>query len=133
VSTTRQTGWTSWTRFAAVFLIVSGIFSVVEGIVGLISPDAYFVVAHGRLFLFDISGWGWWTLILGILLIIIGVFLYIGTLWARAAAVIIAALSAIVQLLLIPAQPWWSMVVIAVDLLIIFAIAAHGRDQRSDS
>jgi hypothetical protein len=114
-------------------LIVSGMFSVVEGIVGLISPDAYFVVAHGRLFLFDISGWGWWTLVLGILLIIIGVFLYIGTVWARAAALILATLSAIVQLLLIPAQPWWSMVVIAVDLLIIFAIAAHSPNQRSDS
>ena len=130
MSTVKETGWAGWARFGAVLLIIAGMFSVLQGVVGLLAPDAYFVVAHGELFLFDISGWGWWTLIIGILLVIVGVFLYIGAFWARTVGIVIAALSALVQLLLIPAQPWWSMIIIAVDLLIIYAISMHGRELR---
>src|ERR1700712_1266341 len=120
MATVEETGWASWARFAAVIAIVSGMFSILQGVVGLLAPDTYFVATQGKLFLFDISGWGWWTLVVGILLIIVGVCLYIGAFWARAAGIILAALSACVQLLLIPAQPWWSMIIIAVDLLIIY-------------
>ena len=130
MATVEETGWASWARFAAVIAIVSGMFSILQGVVGLLAPDTYFVATQGKLFLFDISGWGWWTLVVGILLIIVGVCLYIGAFWARTVGIVIVALSALVQLLLIPAQPWWSMIIIALDLLIIYAISMHGRELR---
>ena len=129
MSTVRtQSGWTGWVAFAAVMLVVSGIFSVVQALVALIGPNAYYVVANGSLFLFDVTGWGWWNLVIGLLLILTGWALFSGATWARVVAVIIAVLSALGQLLLIPAQPWWSLVVIAVDILVIYAITAHGRE-----
>ena len=45
-------------------------------------------------------------------------------------AIILAALSAVVQLLLVPAQPWWSLIVIAIDVLVIYALTAHGKELR---
>jgi hypothetical protein len=54
-----------------------------------------------------------------------------GATWARAVAVVLAALSAIGQLFLIPAQPWWSVIIIAIDVLIIYAVTAHGREVRA--
>ncbi|MFF1633835.1 hypothetical protein [Leifsonia sp. NPDC058248] len=129
-STVQRTGWIGWIRFAAVMLLLNGIFSVIQGIVAIFAPDPYYVVTKGQLFLFDISGWGWWTLITGILLIVTGGMLFTGTGWARVVAVILVILSAIGQLLLIPAQPWWASINIGIDILIIYAITAHGRELR---
>lgn len=128
-----KTGWVGWARFAAVILIISGIFSGIQGLVALIGPNTYYVVSGGDLFLFDVAGWGWWNLILGVALLLTGLALFTGALWARVVAVVIAVLSAVVQLLLVPAQPWWSFIVIAMDVLIIYAVVAHGEELRNES
>ena len=127
------TGWVGWARFAAVILIISGIFSGIQGLVALIGPNTYYVVANGGLFLFDVAGWGWWNVILGVALLLTGLALFTGAMWARVVAVVIAALSAVVQLLLVPAQPWWSFIVIAMDVLIIYAVIAHGSELQNES
>ena len=132
MSTPKTTGWTGWVVFAGVILLTSGIFSVVQALVALIGPDAYYVVAGGSLFLFDVAGWGWWNLIIGALLIIVGVALFAGQTWARVVAVVLAILSAVGQLLLIAAQPWWSLIIISIDVLIIYALIVHGRELRED-
>jgi hypothetical protein len=132
MSTAKTTGWTGWVVFAGVILLTSGIFSVVQALVALIGPDAYYVVAGGSLFLFDVAGWGWWNLIIGALMIIVGLALFAGQTWARIVAVVLAILSAVGQLLLIPAQPWWSLIIIAIDVLIIYALIVHGREMREE-
>ena len=131
--TSTTTGWVGWARFAAVILIISGIFSGIQGLVALIGPNTYYVVSGGDLFLFDVAGWGWGKLILGVALLLTGLALFTGALWARVVAVVIAVLSAVVQLLLVPAQPWWSFIVIAMDVLIIYAVVAHGEELRNES
>ena len=83
-----------------------------------------------RLFVFDVAGWGWWNLLIGLGLIATGLALFAGQTWARVVAIILAALSAVVQLLLVPAQPWWSIIVIAIDVLVIYALTAHGKELR---
>jgi len=128
MSTVKTTGWTGWVVFAGVILMVSGIFSAVQGLVALIGPSTYYVVTEESLWLFDVTGWGWWNLIIGLLLVLIAVALLAGQTWARVIAVILVILSAVGQLLLIPAQPWWSLIVIAVDVLIIYALIVHGRE-----
>ena len=72
MSTVTRTGWVGWGIFAGVILLVSGFFSVIQGIVALVGPDTYFVVAGGSLFLLDLQGWGWWTIIIGVLLVLTG-------------------------------------------------------------
>ena len=128
MSTVRETGWAGWVRFGAIILLVSGLFSAIQGLVALIGPNTYYAVANGSLFLFDVNGWGWWNLIIGVLLVLTGLALFTGATWARVLGVILAIISAIVQLMLVPAQPWWSFIVIAMDMLIIYAIIAHGEE-----
>jgi hypothetical protein len=127
-----STGWTGWVRFAGVILLVNGIFSGLQGLVALIGPDTYYAVARGTLFLFDAEGWGWWNLVIGVFLVITALALFSGATWARVVAVVLAVLSAVVQLLLVPAQPWWSFIVIAIDVLIIYALIAHGDELRTE-
>jgi hypothetical protein len=130
-SNVQPTGWVGWGRFAAIVLVVSGIFSVVQGIVALAAPDTYFVVTQKGLAIFNVNGWGWWTMIVGILLVLIGGALFTGATWARVLAVVIAIVSAVGQLFLIPAQPWWALIIIAVDVLVIYAVTVHGRELKS--
>lgn len=127
-----STGWTGWVRFAGVILIINGVFSGLQGLVAILGPDTYYLATPGSLFIFDAKGWGWWNLVLGVLLILTAVALFSGAMWARVAGVVIAGVSAVVQLMLIPAQPWWSVIVIAMDVLIIYAIIAHGEELKAE-
>ncbi|MCS5718396.1 hypothetical protein N1027_09625 [Herbiconiux sp. CPCC 205763] len=127
----KVTGWVGWALFAGVILIVSGFFGVIQGLAALIGPDTYYAVGGGSLLLFDVQGWGWWTLIIGVLMVLTGAALFTGQTWARVVAIILAVISALVQMFLLPAQPWWAVLVIAIDVLIIYALTAHGRELRA--
>lgn len=131
MSTSQTTGWVGWGRFAGVILFLSGAFGVVQGLVGLFSPDAYFVITAGQLFMFDVQGWAWWNIIIGALLILTAGGLVAGQMWARVVAIILASLSAIGQLFLLPVQPFWAIVIIAVDVLVIYALTVHGRELKN--
>jgi hypothetical protein len=128
---TGTTGWVGWGWFAAIVLLVAGIFDALYGLVAIFGPDsAYFTTPRGSLLLFDVSGWGWWHFIIGIVLILVAIALFAGATWARVIAVILAILNAIGQLFLLPVQPWWSLIVIVLDVLVIYALTVHGRELR---
>ena len=126
-----STGWTGWVRFAGVILIINGVFSGLLGLVALSGPDTYYLATPGALSIFDARGWGWWNFALGVFLILTSLALISGASWARVAAVVVAGVSAVVQVMLIPAQTWWSFIVIAIDVLIIYAVIAHGDGLRT--
>jgi hypothetical protein len=130
MSTERSSGWVGVGVFAGVVILMSGLFSAFQGLVALIGPNAYYAVARGSLFVFDVNGWGWWNLIIGIVFVLVGIALLTGAGWARIVAIILAILSAIGQLFLIPVQPWWAVIVIAIDVLIVYALTAHGNELR---
>ncbi|MCC3291166.1 hypothetical protein [Arthrobacter sp. zg-Y1110] len=123
-------GWTNWIRFAGVILLVNGIFSVVVALAALVGSNTYYAVVEGDLLLFDTTGWGWWNMVLGIFLIATAFGLFASATWAQVVGVVLAVLSAVVQLLLVPVQPWWSLIVISIDVLIIYALVAHGHEHR---
>lgn len=122
--------WSGWVQFAGVILLLNGIFSVIQGLAAIIGPSTYFTVVDGDLFLLDVSGWGWFNLILGALLVAAAFGLFAGASWARITAVVLAVISSIIQMLLIPAQPWWALIVIAINITIIYALVARGAEIR---
>jgi hypothetical protein len=123
------TGWTGWGVFAAVMLMLAGAFDLLYGLAALIGPEsAYFVQTSGSLILFDVEAWGWWHIIAGALLIVAGVFLYRGATWARVVAIVLVSINALGQLSLLPVQPWWSLIILAIDFAVIYALTVHGRE-----
>jgi len=70
-----------------IILLLSGVFSLIQGFVALVGSNYYYAVENGTLFLFDLTGWGWWNLIIGALLVLTGIFLFTGATWARVVAV----------------------------------------------
>ncbi len=121
-----------WAIFAGVVLIMAGIFDALKGLAAIIGPDsAYFLGPAGNLFLFDVAGWGWWHLIIGLLLVLVGVFVLRGATWARTIAIILVVLNAVGQLALLPVAPWWSLILIALDVLIVYALIVHGKELKA--
>jgi hypothetical protein len=121
------TGWVGFIVFAGIMLIVVGSFNVIYGLVALFR-DNVFVPTRGGLLVFDVTAWGWITLILGGLQFVVGLALFSGNILARVMGVILASLNAIAQLGFLTAQPVWSTIIIAVDVLIIYALTVHGRE-----
>jgi hypothetical protein len=116
-----------WALFAAIMLMIAGMFQIIAGIVALLEDDFY-VVTEKWVFEADVTTWGWIHLIAGALLILVGVGILSGNIVARTIGVIVAGLSAIANFAFIPYYPLWSILVIAVDVAIIWALTAHGRD-----
>ncbi|MFF4412566.1 hypothetical protein ACFYY8_08545 [Streptosporangium sp. NPDC001559] len=124
---TRMTGWIGWIWFAGVVMIVDGFFNAISGLYAIFNNDLY-VQIRDKLLVLNLTGWGWVHLILGILLVAVGITLLMGQEWARMAAIVLVAINAITQMAWLAANPWWSIVVIAVDVVILYALIVHGRE-----
>lgn len=125
----RRSAWTGWIRFAGAIMVLLGLYNVIEGLVALFN-DKYYVVGPHGLLLLDLTGWGWAHLIIGALAVAAGVSLFSGAAWARVAAVILATINALAQLTFLSAYPVWATVVIALDVVVIWAVIVHGDEAR---
>ena len=112
--------------FAGVVMIVGGAFQALEGLAGIVR-DKWLVVLPTYIYAFDLTAWGVIHLLVGLALLVIGVFLLRGATWARVAGMIAAVVSAILNFVWLPFSPWWALLVIAVDFLIIWALASDLR------
>jgi hypothetical protein len=128
---TESTGWTGWVIFAAVMMLLVGTMQVIEALTALFRHSYYAVNNNDLLLRWNYTAWGWVHLIIGGLLICAGFALFSGRMWARVLGVTMAGLSALANLVFIAAYPWWSVTVIAIDVLVIYAITAHGRELRA--
>jgi hypothetical protein len=117
-----------WVTFAGVLLMINGVLSVIYGIAA-IGNSRFFV--HGTHYIVsNLKTWGWITLIVGILQVLAAGSLWAGGLYGRIFGIGAASLSAIAALLSIPAYPFWSLAIFALDLVIIHQIATRGTEGR---
>jgi hypothetical protein len=122
------TGWTGWIAFASVMMILLGTFQAIQGLVAIFDDGYYGVTSSGLVVNVDYTAWGWTHLLLGVLIVLSGIGVMAGNMAARIVGVLLAGLSAIANLLFIEAYPIWSIIVITVDVLVIFALTVHGRE-----
>ncbi|MFI1253193.1 hypothetical protein ACH4U6_05195 [Streptomyces netropsis] len=119
------------TNLAAALMIFGGVMAIFEGI-SAIAKDNLFVVTRHYVFEFSLAGWGWAHLILGIVLLVAGGAVIRGALWARFFGVTVAGLGAVANFLWLPYYPLWALVLIAVNILVIWALCT-GRQREADA
>ena len=123
-------GWAvGFILFAAIMMIMVGVFQAIQGLIAIFENEFY-VATRNYLFQFDATTWGWIHLIVGVLVAFAGWGLLSGRTWARVVALTLAVLSALANFLFIPYYPFWSLLLITLDVLVIWARAAHGGDLR---
>ena len=124
----QTTGWAvGFILFAAIMMVMTGFFQVLAGLVAIFENEFY-VATREYLFQFDATTWGWIHLLVGLLVAFAGWGLLSGRTWARVVAITLAVLSAVANFLFIPYYPFWSLLIITLDIFVIWAIAAHGRE-----
>ena len=122
-----RTGWSSWAMFAGFMMILVGIFQQIQGLVAIFNDDWYLVSNRGLVLSIDYSAWGWIHLVLGLLIATAGVAVINGK-TCRILGCLLALVSAVANLMFIAAYPAWSIIVIALDVLVIYALAMHGGE-----
>ncbi|MEU4353220.1 DUF7144 family membrane protein [Streptomyces virginiae] len=117
------------TVLAAVLMIFGGAMAFFEGIAAVASDDLFVVTRH-YLFEFSLTGWGWVHIILGIVLVAAGcAVLATGALWARYLGITVAGLGAFANFLWLPYYPLWALVLIAVNILVVWALCTGAHHE----
>jgi hypothetical protein len=126
---TTTSGWgVGFVVFAGVMMIMLGVFHVLEGLTAVLKDQFFVSTPSNYLITIDVTGWGWIHLIGGAVVAVAGFFVFSGAVWARTIGVILAVLSAFANFLFIPYYPFWSLLMLAVDIFVIWALVAHGRE-----
>jgi hypothetical protein len=124
----RESRWASgMTVFAALLMVVSGVWHALAGLAAVVHDEVY-ASTPAYTYSFDLTGWGWIHLLLGILVVVAGFAVLRGQSWARLVGIFLACLGLIVNFLFIPHYPIWSLLIIALDVGIIWALSTYRRD-----
>ncbi len=110
--------------FASALLLVVGCFNLIYGIAAIANSHVFVANAH---FVFaNQRAWGWITLIFAVLQLLAGIGVMAGNQLARWFAVAVVGLNAIDQMLFLPAYPFWSLIIIAMDVVALYGLCAYG-------
>jgi hypothetical protein len=113
--------------FAAILLLVIGLFNVIYGIAAIANSHVF--VANAHYVIGDLRAWGWTTLILAILQLVASGGIMMGNQLARWFAVAVLVLNAIDMMLFLPAYPFWALIIIAADVVALYGLCAYaGRE-----
>jgi len=121
-----------WVAFSGIMLFMAGLFGAIDGLVAIIHDEVYFV-GDDQVILMDISAWGWVHLLVGIGVLATGLSILNGQSWAFVVGIIVAVFHATTQLMFITVFPWWSIAIIAIDVLVIYGLVVHGEKAMSAS
>jgi hypothetical protein len=118
--------------FAGVLMMMSGSFSVFQGLAAVIEEE-FFVLERDYAFDLDVTTWGWINVVTGVIVFVAGFLVFTGNIIARIIAIIVAMASVVTNFFVIPYFPIWAILIIALDIGIIWALTTHGRDFALDS
>ena len=113
---------------AAVIMVTVGIIQFFQGIAA-VAENEVFVTGLNYVYKFDLTTWGWIHIVLGVLVAAVGLALFTGAGWARVTAIVIAAVSILANFLWLPYYPWWSVLIIALDVVVIWALSTWQPDR----
>lgn len=118
-----------WILFAGIMILIAGILNIIYGIAAI--DNSKFFAGHTEFIISSLKTWGWIILILGILEVLAAFSIWAGGAFGAVFGIFAASLSAIGALLSLPAYPFWSLAIFAVDILVIYGLAAYGARGRS--
>lgn len=123
------TGWVGWIFFAGTMMVIGGTLNAIYGFIAVFNDD-WVVFQERSAVLLDLSGWGWVHVVIGLVLVLAGIGVFTGNVVARTVGVGVAALALIANFLWLPVYPVWSITVMVIAALVIWALTAHGRELR---
>jgi hypothetical protein len=118
-----RTAWSGMVVFAATIMVLVGGFTFIDGLVSLFNAGYYGSATH--LLLGNFQSWGWWNLAVGVILVAAGFSLFTGAPWARIVGILLAAVNALSQLVFLAVFPFWALIVIGLNIVVIYALTVN--------
>ena len=118
------------TLAAGALLMTSAILTFVVGVFALAANDLV-VSGPGYEYTFQLSGWRWANILTGMVLAGVAIALFLSAQWARGAAIIVTCLAIVVTFLWMPYYPAGSVVLIALDAVVIWGVATWNTARKS--
>lgn len=118
---------TGFITFAGIMMMMTGGFQFLVGLVAVFQEDFY-VSTRNYVFEFDPTTWGWIHLLVGAVVVCAGFAVLAGQTWGRVIGIILAVSSALTNFAFLPYYPFWSLLIIALNVFVIWALAVHGRE-----
>jgi C4-dicarboxylate transporter len=114
-----------WVTFAGVLLLMVGTINFIEGLAAI--GNAHFFVANAKFVAGSLNTWGWVVLCIGVIQVVVGLGVFAKNQFSRWAGVGILSLNAVIQLMIMPAYPFWALCLFAIDILAIYGLIAYGK------
>jgi hypothetical protein len=115
-----------WRAFSAVMLFIAGVWNIIDGIIGIANASYYQSVAAGHNINLPITNslttWGWVALAMGAVMLIVAAGVFMNAMWAQVVGVIAVGINMVFQMAFLASFPLWSLMIIALDALIIYGI-----------
>jgi hypothetical protein len=127
MSRTTSGGPTGWAVFAGIVLVIVGAVNVIYGLAAIFEDQVLTATGGGRVIVWDLTAWGWILLLFGAFQLLAGFALFGGAGWARWTAIVLAGLNAIANVGFITVFPLWTMLIVALDLIVIYQLSAGWR------
>jgi hypothetical protein len=123
------TKWVGWVVFAGLVMVAGGVLNVIQGLVALLDEE-YYAAQSDLMIDMSYQVWGWVLLLFGAFIAAAGYELLSGRMWARWIAVVLLAADALINFAFAAGYPFWSVLAIALDVIVIYALIVHGREAR---
>jgi hypothetical protein len=122
--------WLGWLLFGGIMLFIAGVVDIIEGLVALFDKSYYRIAPSGLVVHLNYAVWGWGLIVFGVLLAAAGYGVVTGRTWARVFGVVVAVLNTIANFAFVAAAPGWTLIMIALNVVVIYALIVHGRETR---
>jgi hypothetical protein len=120
--------WVGWIAFAGILMVILGALHAFQGLVAIFNDEYFIVSKTGLVVELDFTTLGWLYVVVGAIVVVAGLCVLGGQMWARIVGVLLAAVSLLANVAFLAAYPLWSLVMIALDIVIIMALTVHGSD-----
>lgn len=118
-----DTGY-GWVLFAGTMLALLATLNFIDGVAAV--SNSTFFTANAKFVLSDLNTWGWVLIGISVLQLLLAFGIWARVKGLRWIGVGIASLNAVIQLMFMPAYPFWSLCLFTLDILVIYGLVAHG-------
>jgi len=125
--TTATVDRSGWILYATTMFVIIGVMDIIYGLTMIINNE-WLVFGAATVWYINLAAWGWITLLIGVLGLAVAGGIYSGQTWARVLGVIAAGLTAIDAFFIMPYYPVWALAILAMSMLVIWAVTAHGDE-----
>jgi hypothetical protein len=122
-------GWVGWVYFGGLMMVLLGALHAMAGLVALFKDELY-LVGEKNVWVLNITSWGWIHLIAGVVILMAGLAVMSGKMWGRVIGIVLGILAAVANFAFIPVYPIWSVIMMTMSILVVYAMVAHGGEAK---